>query len=45
MPEQVIDAPGFVSYLARHGLTVALPATNNLQKEQTNGSVRVHRRS
>jgi len=45
MPEQVIDAPGFVSYLARHGLTVALPATNNLQKERTNGGVRVHRRS
>jgi hypothetical protein len=27
MPEQVIDPPGFFSHLARHGLTVALPAS------------------
>jgi saccharopine dehydrogenase-like NADP-dependent oxidoreductase len=42
MPDQVSDPPGFFSYLARHGLTVELPATNSLQKEQTNGDVRVH---
>jgi hypothetical protein len=27
MPEQVIDPPGFFLHLARHGLTVALPAS------------------
>ena len=26
MPEQVIDPPGFFSHLARHGLTIQLPA-------------------